>query len=165
MTQRRPEINDPASGDLYQTGTVALVLDIAQLPNGSVKVMMKGIARAQLEALHPDDDPASASFTVLAEIRHAGGADMDVLRKAMLARFEQYARHSGLEAKLVQAGVSPLAGILAAFNRMDPGTLADTLAAQTPLPLAEKQQVLEILDCRERFEYVDALTQELDSTG
>lgn len=90
---------------------------------------------------------------------------MDVLRKAMLARFEQYARHSGLEAKLAQAGVSPLAGILAAFNRMDPGTLADTLAAQTPLPLAEKQQVLEILDCRERFEYVDALTQELDSTG
>jgi ATP-dependent Lon protease len=110
------------------------------------------------------EDPASASVITLADVRPEARVDVDVLRKSMLARFERYAQHSGLEAKLSQAGV-PLAGLLATFSRMDPGTLADTLAAQTPLQIPQKQQVLELLDVRQRLEYVDALTRELESAS
>jgi ATP-dependent Lon protease len=163
VTQRRPEINDPAAEDLYETGTLAHVLDVTQTPNGSVKALVKGIARAHLRALHAGD-PTSASVTLLADVRPEGGMGVDELRKALLARFEQYAKHSGMEAKLAQAGV-PLAGVLATFSRMDPATLADALAAQIPLQLAQKQQVLEMLDVHKRCEYLDTLTRELESAS
>lgn len=162
VTQRRPEVNDPVSEDLYQTGTVALVLDISHLPNGTVRVMMKGVARAHLEGVHADDPP-TASVALLKEVRPEGGVDMEGLRKALLARFERYAKHSGLEAKLTRAGAPALDGLLATLSKMEPGMLADTLAAQTSLPLPQKQQVLEILDVRKRFEYINAATGEMES--
>jgi ATP-dependent Lon protease len=164
VTQRRLEIDDPGAEDLYQTGTVAHVLDVSHMPNGSVKVMMKGIARAHIEQLDARD-PVAACVSLLRETRPAGGAEVDALRKAMLVRFEQYAKHSGLEAKLGAAGMLTLADVLATLSRMDAGALADTLATQTPLQLAQKQQVLEMLDVRKRLEYLEAATRELESAS
>jgi DNA-binding transcriptional MerR regulator/Lon protease-like protein len=166
VAQRQPEVDDPASEDLYQIGTVANVLEVSPAPDDNVKVLIRGIARAHIDMLN-NEDHLSARLTVLTDTQAPAGTGLDSLRMGLMTRFERYGKLSGwpLLGGNTPHASSVLAGILARFNSMDSGTFADSLAAHTPLPLAQKQEVLEMLDVRRRLEYLDTVTQSIDPPG
>lgn len=164
VTQRQPGVSDPAPGDLYEIGTLAKVLSRSDTPEGNVKIMVMGIARAHLDEAQTQHYLA-ARVTLLSDIQAPGGADIDALRHSIMVRFEQAAQRTGVEAKLTGAGTFSLADVLAHFNRVDLSTFVDMAAARLPLSLAQKQDVLEMLDVRKRLEYVDAATRYLDAGG
>ncbi len=162
VTQRQPEVSDPAPADLYEIGTFAKVLSLADTSEGNLKIMVMGIARARLDEVQTQHH-LSARITLLSDIQAAGGADIDTLRQSLMVRFEQAAKRTGVAAKLAGAGTFSMADVLAHFNRVDLGTFIDTMAARLPLSLAQKQEVLGMLDVRKRLEYVDAATRYLDA--
>jgi DNA-binding transcriptional MerR regulator/Lon protease-like protein len=164
LTQRQPGVNDPAAEDLYLIGTNATVLDVSKIENGTLKIMVKGLTRARVDRVHVED-PLSADITLLAETSVQDGAEVETLRNDVLARFEQYAQVSGWPPRdaRVRPEPPPLASLVEHFGRLESGRLADTIAAHTPLQLAQKQEVLEMLDVRQRLEYVDAATRNLQT--
>jgi ATP-dependent Lon protease len=162
VTQREPQVDDPSAEHLYQVGTLANVRDVVNTPGAPVKILVEGAARARLDELHAEEH-LSAHFSLLSEIQAQNG-QLDTLKKSVLKRFEQHARLSGwpLRASQAQTPSSALEDILSQFSRLDAGRFADTMAAHLPLPLAQKQAVLEILDTHKRLEYVEAASKELD---
>jgi ATP-dependent Lon protease len=183
VMQRQPNVDEPTANDLYQIGTLANVLEewelrksaeasvadmmlVPNIPMFTHKILVKGIARAHVDILHAEDY-VSGHVTVLNDTHAQKVGDLDPLKKAVIARFEQYVSLSGGAAKVWQGLREPpaLADILRWFGSFDVGRLADTIAAHTPLRLAQKQEVLEILDVRKRLEYVDAAMREHEQAG
>ena len=164
VTQREPQVSDPTPADLYEIGTLAKMLSVADTPEGNLKIMVMGIARAHLDEVQTQHHLA-ARITLLNDIQAQAGADVDALRRGLMLRFEQAAKRTGTEARLAGAGTFSMADVLAHFNRVDLSTFVDTIAARLPLSLAQKQEVLGMLDVRKRLEYVDAATRYLDAVG
>ncbi|MEO6079239.1 MAG: endopeptidase La [Steroidobacteraceae bacterium] len=144
VAQKQPDIDDPKPDDLYRFGTVATILQLVKLPDGTVKVLVEGVERARVDEL-TTGDYYSAAITVEADVEQYDEREMDVLQRSVISQFEQYVK---LNKKVPPEMLTALAGI------EQPGRLADAVAAQMTLKLAEKQQVLEILDVRKRLEHV-----------
>jgi ATP-dependent Lon protease len=144
VAQKQPDIDDPKPDDLYRFGTVATILQLVKLPDGTVKVLVEGVERARIDDL-ATGDYYSATITVEADVEQYDEREMDVLQRSVISQFEQYVK---LNKKVPPEMLTALAGI------EQPGRLADAVAAQMTLKLAEKQQVLEILDVRKRLEHV-----------
>ncbi|HXR50963.1 MAG TPA: LON peptidase substrate-binding domain-containing protein, partial [Steroidobacteraceae bacterium] len=144
VAQKQPDIDDPKPEDLYRVGTVATILQLVKLPDGTVKVLVEGVERAQVEELS-GTDYYSARVTVQTDVEQYDEREMDVLTRSVISQFEQYVK---LNKKVPPEMLTALAGI------EQPGRLADAVAAQMTLKLGEKQQVLEILDVRKRLEHI-----------
>src|SRR6187402_318641 len=144
VAQKQPDIDDPKPEDLYRVGTVATILQLVKLPDGTVKVPVEGVERAQVEELS-GTDYYSARVTVQTDVEQYDEREMDVLTRSVISQFEQYVK---LNKKVPPEMLTALAGI------EQPGRLADAVAAQMTLKLGEKQQVLEILDVRKRLEHI-----------
>ncbi len=144
VAQKQPDIDDPKADDLYRFGTVATILQLVKLPDGTVKVLVEGVERARVDEL-TGGEYFSASITVEADIEQYDEREMDVLQRSVISQFEQYVK---LNKKVPPEMLTALAGI------EQPGRLADAVAAQMTLKLPEKQAVLEILDVRKRLEHV-----------
>src|SRR6188768_94080 len=144
VAQTQPDIDEPGPKDIYEIGTLATILQLLKLPDGTVKVLVEGIRRARLKNLTVAD-----SFTAEAEELSEGSEqdkrEMDVLTRSVMSRFEQYVK---LNKKIPPEILTSLSGI------DSPGRLADTVAAQMTLKLSEKQKVLEIASVRQRLEHV-----------
>jgi ATP-dependent Lon protease len=145
VAQKQPDIDDPQPADLYRFGTVATILQLVKLPDGTVKVLVEGVERAGIDELDAAGDYYSATVTVEADVELYDDREMDVLTRSVITQFEQYVK---LNKKVPPEMLTALAGI------EQPGRLADAVAAQMTLKLSEKQQVLEILDVRKRLEHV-----------
>ncbi|MFZ5755814.1 MAG: endopeptidase La [Pseudomonadota bacterium] len=151
--QRNSTEDDPQTEGLYEIGTVATILQLLKLPDGTVKVLVEGSHRATLRRFISHADHASADVELLATppIRDS---EAEVLGRSLLAQFEQYVK---LSKKVPPEVLSSVTGI------EEPGRLADTIAAHLALKLEEKQQVLEIADLRKRIEHLMGLIEsELD---
>jgi ATP-dependent Lon protease len=144
LSQRQPDIDDPKPDDLYRFGTIATVLQLVKLPDGTVKVLVEGVERASVDELH-GGDYYTAKVTSQADVEQYDEKEMDVLTRSVISQFEQYVK---LNKKVPPEMLTALAGI------EQPGRLADSVAAQMTLKHAEKQQVLEILDVRKRLEHI-----------
>src|SRR6187455_2057350 len=144
VAQKQPDIDDPKPEDLYRVGTVATILQLVKLPDGTVKVLVEGVERAQVEDL-TGTDYYSARVAVQTDVEQYDEREMDVLTRSVISQFEQYVK---LNKKVPPEMLTALAGI------EQPGRLADAVAAQMTLKLGEKQQVLEILDVRKRLEHI-----------
>ncbi|HXD06859.1 MAG TPA: LON peptidase substrate-binding domain-containing protein, partial [Burkholderiaceae bacterium] len=144
VAQKQPDIDDPKPDDLYRVGTVATILQLVKLPDGTVKVLVEGVERAQVDELITGDF-YSARISVQNDVEQYDEREMDVLQRSVISQFEQYVK---LNKKVPPEMLTALAGI------EQPGRLADAVAAQMTLKLPEKQQVLEILDVRKRLEHV-----------
>jgi len=144
VAQKQPDIDDPKPDDLYRVGTVATILQLVKLPDGTVKVLVEGVERAQIDEL-VTGDYYSARVSVQNDLEQYDEREMDVLTRSVISQFEQYVK---LNKKVPPEMLTALAGI------EQPGRLADAVAAQMTLKLPEKQQVLEILDVRKRLEHV-----------
>jgi ATP-dependent Lon protease len=144
VAQKQADVDDPKLDDLHRFGTVATILQMLKLPDGTVKVLVEGVDRARIEQLHTGDF-YSASIAVELDADQYDEREMDVLVRSVVSQFEQYVK---LNKKVPPEVLTALAGI------EQPGRLADTVAAHMSLKLAEKQKVLEILDVRKRLEHI-----------
>ncbi len=144
IAQKQPDVDDPKADDLYRIGTVATILQLLKLPDGTVKVLVEGVDRARIETMH-----AGEHYTADVVTEPDGDTydekELDVLARSVISQFEQYVK---LNKKVPPEVLTALAGI------EQPGRLADTVAAHMALKLPEKQKVLEILDVRKRLEHV-----------
>jgi ATP-dependent Lon protease len=144
VAQQKADMDDPAPEDLYHVGTLATILQLLKLPDGTVKVLVEGGDRARVDELFVDDY-FSADITVLDEGSGEEDRELAVLVRSIVAQFEHYVK---LNKKVPPEILTSLAGI------DDPGRLADTVAAHMELKLAEKQRILEIHDVKERLEQI-----------
>jgi ATP-dependent Lon protease len=149
LAQKQADVDDPAAKDLYQVGTVATVLQLLKLPDGTVKVLVEGNERAMVRSLSGVEFFA-AQVTPLGDSPQYDEREMDVLLRSVVSQFEQYVK---LNRKVPPEILTSLAGI------DEPGRLADTVAAHMSLKLDAKQKILEIQDVRKRLEHILALIE------
>ena len=153
VAQKQADVDDPKADDLYRIATVATILQLLKLPDGTVKVLVEGVDRARIEKLHAGEY-YSADATLLPDAESYDEKELDVLGRSVISQFEQYVK---LNKKVPPEVLTALAGIEQA------GRLADTVAAHMSLKLAEKQKVLEILDVKKRLEHIlVAIESEMD---
>jgi ATP-dependent Lon protease len=153
VAQKSAAKDEPAIEDLYRIGSIANILQMLKLPDGTVKVLVEGTQRAEVlqvldEKTHFESDvrPVPADDDI--------GHEAEAMRRALINQFDQYVK---LNKKIPPEILTSLAGI------DDAGRLADTIAAHLPLKLEQKQEVLEIFDVRKRLEHLLGLLEaELD---
>ncbi|MHA7833612.1 MAG: endopeptidase La [Algiphilus sp.] len=156
VAQRSADKDDPGEDDIYEVGTLASVLQMLKLPDGTVKVLVEGAQRARIETLQSGGDYLQADIVLLDEDDAASeGRETDALMRSTVALFEQYIKLN----KKVPAELLP------SLSAMDqPGRLADTIAAHLNLKLEDKQAVLEVGGAHARLEHVLAsLEGEIDT--
>ena len=144
VAQRDASIENPSADDLYPIGTVATILQLLKLPDGTVKVLVEGQSRANLNQLNDRGEYLDADVTVV-EGGVVAEEDVKVLLRAVVDQFENYVK---LNRKIQPDSVATISKIT------EPGKLADTVAAQLSIKLFEKQELLEITDPKERLEKV-----------
>jgi len=149
VAQKQADIDDPKPKDLYVVGTVATILQLLKLPDGTVKVLVEGVERAIVEDMQPGDY-FSAEIAAMPDVEAYDEREIDVLTRSVVAQFEQYVK---LNKKVPPEILTSLAGI------EQPGRLADTVAAHMALKLADKQKVLEVQDVRQRLEHILTLIE------
>ncbi|MBS0399621.1 MAG: LON peptidase substrate-binding domain-containing protein, partial [Proteobacteria bacterium] len=149
VAQKQADVDDPGPADLYRVGTVATILQLLKLPDGTVKVLVEGVDRAAINSLTGGEHFA-AEITALPDVERYEEREMDVLTRSVISQFEQYVK---LNKKVPPEILTSLAGI------EQPGRLADTVAAHMSLKLAEKQKVLELPDVRKRLEHMLAVIE------
>jgi ATP-dependent Lon protease len=149
VAQRQADVDDPRPKDLYQVGTVATILQLLKLPDGTVKVLVEGVSRAIVEDMSAGEFYAAA-IAAMPDVESYEEREIDVLTRSVISHFEQYVK---LNKKVPPEILTSLAGIEQA------GRLADTVAAHMSLKLADKQKVLEIQDVRQRLEHILALIE------
>ena len=144
IAQKQADVDDPKADDLYAIGTVATSLQLLKLPDGTVKVLVEGVSRAQIDGLTAGEF-FTAHVSLQADVDQYEEKELEVLSRSVVSQFEQYVK---LNKKVPPEVLTALSGI------EDAGRLADTVAAHMSLKLSEKQKVLEILDVRQRLEHI-----------
>ncbi|HEY1070969.1 MAG TPA: endopeptidase La [Thermomonas sp.] len=148
VAQKAADTDDPAGADLHEIGTLAQVLQLLKLPDGTIKVLVEGVSRARAEGVHEQD---GALFATAMEVESATAREpreVQAIVRSLLSLFEQYIKtNRKLPAELLQT----LSGI------EEPERLADTVAAHLGVRLADKQKLLETLDTAGRLELLVGL--------
>ncbi|PWT88085.1 MAG: endopeptidase La [Proteobacteria bacterium] len=153
VAQKSAAKDEPSADDLYSTGTIANILQMLKLPDGTVKVLVEGVQRARIEAVADLKTHYTAEARAV-PIEPDESTELEAMRRAMISQFDQYVK---LNKKIPPEILTSLAGI------DEPGRLADTIAAHLPLKLEQKQEVLEMFDVRKRLEHLLSLMEtELD---
>ncbi|WP_373231404.1 endopeptidase La [Cohnella sp.] len=141
-SQSEINIEEPTQEDIYQVGTIAKVRQMLKLPNGTIRVLVEGVSRAEIEQYLPNEN----YYEVLAKELHEGqtnDSELDALMRAVLSQFEHYINLS--------KKVTP--ETLAAVSDIDhPGRLADVITSHLSLKIKDKQEILETVEVRPRLE-------------
>ncbi len=149
VAQKKASDDEPIGSDLFSIGTVASVLQMLKLPDGTVKVLVEGDYRARIDQLHETDAHFSADITVL-PVEALQDSEVAIYKRTALDQFERF----------VQVNKKIPSEVLNSLSAIDEiGRLADTIAAHMSLKLDEKQKILEMLDDRQRLEYLMALME------
>jgi ATP-dependent Lon protease len=144
VAQKQADVDDPGLEDMYAIGTLASILQLLKLPDGTVKVLVEGGSRARV-AYGYSGEHFSADIELVTEQDDIEARELDVLKRSIVAQFESYVK---LNKKVPPEILASLMGI------EQPGRLADTVVAHMALKLEAKQKVLEIHGVRERLEHV-----------
>ncbi len=150
VAQKEAEVDDPSFSDLYQVGTLANILQLLKLPDGTVKVLVEGIQRSQVQKYLETDGFFSAIVTEIKDTLNLSEQELEVLLRTAVNSFDQYVK---LNNKIPPEVLNSLAGI------DDPGRLADTIAAHMSLKVEEKQVLLETDDIVARLENLMTLME------
>ncbi|WLH28043.1 endopeptidase La [Pseudomonas canadensis] len=147
LAQKNPADDDPGEDALYRVGTIATVLQLLKLPDGTVKVLVEGEQRGAVERFMEVDGHLRAEVALIDEVE-VPERESEVFVRSLLSQFEQY----------VQLGKKVPAEVLSSLNSIDePSRLVDTMAAHMALKIEQKQDILEIIDLSARVEHVLAL--------
>ena len=144
VAQKSAAKDDPAAEDLYPIGSVATVLQMLKLPDGTVKVLVEGTQRARIDRVVDEGEYMSALSTYLSTDT-GRPHEIEAMRRALLAQFDQYVK---LNKKIPPEILTSMAGV------DDGGRLADAIAAHLPLKLEQKQEILEMGDVGKRLEHL-----------
>jgi len=143
VAQKEADTDEPNQADLFEVGTVATILQLLKLPDGTVKVLVEGQQRAKINHFIENEFFfADAEYLTTEELDER---EQEVIVRSAINQFEGFIK---LNKKIPPEVLTSLNGIDEAAR------LADTIAAHMPLKLAEKQNVLEILDVSERLEFL-----------
>ncbi|MBO6689474.1 MAG: endopeptidase La [Henriciella sp.] len=149
VAQKDPSTDDPGADDLHPVGTTATILQLLKLPDGTVKVLVEGSHRARVNMLEDRGDHYVAEIGVI-DADEGNTSELEALMRAVVEQFESYAK---LNRKIAPESVSTISEIV------EPGKLADAVASQLQVKLAEKQGLLELSDVKDRLEKVLSLME------
>ena len=149
IAQRDATVDEPVAEDLYAIGTVATILQLLKLPDGTVKVLVEGESRAKMVTLEDQGDFFEAEVELLEDDTEAN-EEVETLARAVVEQFEGYVK---LNRKVPPEAVASISEI------EDPLRLADSVAAQLSVKLNEKQALLELNNVTERLERVFSLME------
>ncbi|MDO5055007.1 endopeptidase La [Pasteurella oralis] len=149
VSQKQADLEEPTIDDVYDVGTVANIIQLLKLPDGTVKVLVEGQQRAKINHLEDNGEFFCAEIKPI-ETEFGDDKELAVVKKATLAEFEKYAKLN----KKVQPDVHSALERIDEFDR-----LSDTLAAHMPVAVKHKQKVLEIPNVVARFEYLLGLME------
>src|SRR5918997_1003850 len=153
VAQKSAAKDDPTPEDLYEIGSIANILQMLKLPDGTVKVLVEGSQRARIEEVMDVKTHFTVNITPLPPDTSTDH-ETEAMRRTMIQQFDQYVK---LNKKIPPEILTSLAGIDEA------GRLGDTIAAHLPLKLEQKQEVLEMFDVKQRLEHLLKLVEgELD---
>ena len=144
VSQKQADLEEPTVDDVFDVGTIANIIQLLKLPDGTVKVLVEGQQRVKINQLNDGEDHFSAEVTPI-ETTFGDEKELDVVKAAVLNEFESY----------LQLNKKIPADVLGALQRIDDADrLADTMAAHIPVTVRHKQSVLELADVQERLEYL-----------
>src|SRR5690606_34935682 len=144
LSQKNPADDDPGQKELYEVGTLANVLQLLKLPDGTVKVLVEGKERASVDSFSEQEEYLEASVNVLAE-EDADTEEVRGLMRSVVSQFEQYVRLNKKIAPEVLVGLNQI---------NEPSKLADTVASHLGLKISDKQQLLATTNVAKRLEMV-----------
>ena len=149
VSQKQAELEEPSIDDLYDVGTIANIIQLLKLPDGTVKVLVEGQQRAKIHQIEDSGEHFQAQVEPLNSTL-GNKKELQVVHKAALDEFQNYVNLN----KKVQPD------ILSALQQIENlEQLSDTLASHLPVSVAQKQTVLEMTNVVERFEYLLGLMQ------
>ena len=144
IAQKNAADDDPTPDEIYTVGTVATVLQLLKLPDGTVKVLVEGVQRARVIRFG-DNEEFFESYADIMPEKENDDAELEALARSVVTQFEQYIK--------LNKKVPPEA--LVSVNQIeDHGKLADTVASHLALKISEKQELLELGSIAERLEKV-----------
>jgi len=143
VAQKSAETDDPAAADLYAIGTLAHVLQLLKLPDGTIKVLVEGVERVRVDRVTQGDGTLSGHAVVIEPSERREPREIEATARSLMTLFEQYVKTNR---KLPPELLQTLSGI------DEPTRLADTIAAHLGVRLADKQRLLEATDTGERLE-------------
>jgi ATP-dependent Lon protease len=149
VAQKNAAEDDPVVKDMYEVGTVASIIQMLKLPDGTVKVLVEGVDRAMIHSVHDEPGYFSASISLL-KSSVVPSTQLNAMTRQLLSQFEQY----------VSLGKKIPNDVIASVNAIqDVSRLVDTIAAHMALKLEKKQEILELVDMKERLEHLLALIE------
>lgn len=144
VSQKQADLEEPKIDDLFDVGTIANIIQLLKLPDGTVKVLVEGQQRAKITNIEESEKGFSAKISLI-ETTYGDAKELDVVKSAVLSEFENYL---ALNKKIP-------ADVLNALQRIeDADRLSDTMAAHLPVSVRHKQNVLELADVQARLEYL-----------
>ena len=153
VAQKSADLDDPQDEDIYRFGTLATVLQLLKLPDGTIKVLVEGASRAEIKGKIYGDEYFEAKVSIIDEIV-VDDREIEILSRSVIDSFDKYVK---LNKKIAPEVMTSLSGI------DDPSRLVDTIAAHMVLKMEEKQAILEINDVKQRIENIIGLIEnELD---
>jgi len=150
VTQKNPEVEEPGPDDLFDCGTIATVLQMLRLPDGTTKVLVEGGQRVRVDELDDSGEYLVARYTSLEGGEAEDERALEVTTRSLTNLFEQYVK---LSRKVPPELMTTLSGI------EDPSRLADTIAAHLAVRIEDKQRVLELAPVADRMEFLMGLIE------
>ncbi|CAI3933111.1 ATP-dependent Lon protease [Commensalibacter communis] len=143
VSQKDASLEDPTENDIYHFGTVASILQILKLPDGTIKVLVEGFQRARVKTLYDREAFFEADIEIIEEVDNESNKELDALQRTVTTQFEQYIK--------LNKSIAP--EVLVAVNQIDnPYKLVDTITSHLNLKVADKQTILETIPVEERLE-------------
>ncbi len=150
LTQKSPDIDDPSGDDVYHLGTIATIIQLLKLPDGTIKVLVEGVQRVSAKSVILHEQSLMAQIELIEPVAIKDAKELDVAQRALMSLFEQYVKSNR---KLPPELLATLAGI------EEPGRFADTVAAHLSIRLSDKQKLLEIIAIDQRIEMLIGLVE------
>ena len=151
VTQREANEENPTEGDLFSVGTLGTVLQLLKLPDGSIKVLVEGHQRVEISRFSENDKYLEAEIKDIQNIQSSDDVEIEALGRTTLQQFEQYIK---LNKKIPSE-------VMVSFGQIeDAGKLADSISSHLVVTIANKQELLELLDVGDRLERIGELMRE-----
>lgn len=149
VAQKSASDDEPTINDLYEVGTVASILQLLKLPDGTVKVLVEGNYRGGVVSFGSETEFFTAEVLERAD-KMLGDREADVLSRSLMTQFDQFVKLSKKVPPEILSSVSSIE---------EPSRLSDTIAAHMSMKISEKQHILESSDVKERIEYLMAVIE------
>ena len=154
LAQKNSEIDNPKKSDLYEWGTIAKVLQLLKLPDGTIKVLVEGITRAKLNGLNLSNDFLTAKIKQL-NTKHRNNNKLKALVKIVIDQFQDYSK---VNKKIPSDIVNNI------ISMSDPNKIADVVSINLNINMEQKQELLEMHDIEKRLNKIHIyLVSEIDS--